>query len=200
MELQATLSGRKCANILPSPPISPSTHAYSSAFGERSWYSTTLASPQVLPTPYAILSFSPTESPPQACNEKISVLQENLPRLRGGPSYSSSLFQTITVEKLTSVSSNITATQSTQPDLSRREDYRKAKPARASSPASQTNPELLFAEPEHQSDDEELFTGSEEEFVAGAPKIIKSVAERLAEKRKMKRFRSARTSSPSNIH
>ena len=195
MDFQATLFGRKCANILPSPPTSPSTYAYPSAFGERGWYSTTRVSPQVLPTPSTSLSFSPTENLPQACNEKISGLQENSPRLRGGPPYSSSLRQTITVEKFKSVSSNITATESTQPDLLRREDSRKARPARASSTASQTKSELLLAEPEHQSDGEELFTGSEEEFVAGAPKNLKSGAERLAEKRKMKRFRSARTSS-----
>ena len=195
MEFQATLFGRKCANILPSPPISPSTYTCSSAFGECSWYSTTLASPRVLPTPAASLSFSPTESPPQACNEKISALQENPPRLRGGPPYSSSLRQTIPVEKLKSVSSNIKFTNSTQPDLLRREDSRKARPARASSTASQTNPELLLTELEHQSDGEEPFTGSEEETVASVPENNKSSAERLAEKRKLKRFRSARTSS-----
>ena len=195
MEYQATLFDRKCANILPSPPISPSTYAYPSAFGERGWYSTTLASPKVLPTPSASLSFSPTENPPQACNEKISGLQENPPRFREGPPYSSSLRQTITVEKFKSVGSNIMATESTQPDLLRRQESRKTRPVRASSTASQTKPEPLLAEPEHQSDGEELLTGFEEEFVAGAPENLKSGAGRLAEKRKMKRFRSARTSS-----
>ena len=195
MEFQATILGGKCANILPSPPISPSTYAYPPAFGERGWYTATLASPQGLPTPSASLSFSPTESPPQACNVKTSSLQENAPRRRGGSTYSTSLRQTSTVDKSKSVSSNITATESTQPDLLRREDSRKARPARASSTASRTKPELLLAEAEQHSDGEEPFTGSEEEFVADAPGNPKSGAERLAEKRKMKRFRSARTSS-----
>ena len=195
MEFQATPFDRKRANILPSPPISPSTYAYPSAFGERGWYSTTLAAPQVLPTPSASLSFSPTENLPQTCNEKISGLQENPPRLREGPPYSSSLRQTITVEKFKFVGSNITVTESTQPDLLRRQESRKTRPARASSTASQTKPELLLAEPEHQSDREELLNGFEGKFVAGAPENLKSGAERLAEKRKMKRFRSARTSS-----
>ena len=190
MEFQATLSGRKGAKNLPSPPISPSTYAYPSAFGERSWYTTTLESPQFLSIPYASLS-SPTESPPRACNEKISASQENPPRPRGVPPYSSSLRQTITVEMFKSVSSNITATESTQPDVLRGEESRKARPARTSSAASQTKPELLLAELEHQSVGEELFTGSEEEFVAGAPENLTSGAEQLARKRKMKRFRSA---------
>ena len=191
MNFQATLVGGKCANILPSPPITPSTYAYSSAFGERDWYTTTLASPQVLPAPSASLSFSRTESLPQVRNKEMTASDENPPLHRGGPSYSTSVRQTIKVEKFKSQSKNITATESTQPELLRREDSQKARHTRAFSTASHTNPELLFAEAEHQSDGEELFTGSEEELVAGAPENLKSGAERLAEKRKMKRFRSA---------
>ena len=189
MEAQATLFVRKCANILPSPPISPSTYACPSVSGEHGWYTTTLASPQVLSTPSASLSFCSTESPPQACDEKISALQGDSTRLRGGPPNSSSLRQTVTVENFRSVSSKITVTESTQPDFLRREDSRKAKPARASSTASQTKPELLLAKPEHESDGEELLPGSEEELVAGTPQDLKQGVERLAEKRKMKRFR-----------
>ena len=202
MELQTTLLGRKCANILLSPPISPPTYACPSGFGERSWSSTTLASPQLLSTPFAKCSFSPTESPPQACNERILALQEIPPHLGRGPPYFSSLYPTITVEKLKSVSSDKMGPSSTPPDLLQREDPQKARPARTSSTASQIKPELLLTELGHQSDEEERFTGSEEECVAGAPKTtkIKSGAERLAEKRKMKRFRSARTSSLSNCH
>ena len=194
MESRATLFGRKCANILPSPPISPPTNADPLAFGERSWYTTTQASPQVIPTPSASLSFSPTESPPRAYNEKISVLQENPPRHRGGPSYSTSLRPIITADKSKPVSSNITATDSAQPNLLRREDFQEARPARALNTASETDSELLLAEVEHQSDGEELSTGSEEELVASVSENPKSGTERLAEKRKMKRFRSARTS------
>ena len=193
MEFQATLFGRKYANILPSPPISPSTYAYSSAFGESGRCTTTLASSQVVPTPSASLSFSPTENLPQACNEKRSSLQESPQCPRGCPPYSTSLRQTITVEKFKCT--NITTTESTQPDLWRREDSGKARPTRASSTASQTKHDRLLAEAEHESDEEELSNSSEEEFVAGAPENLKSGAERLAEKRKMKRFRSARTSS-----
>ena len=201
MELQATLLGRKCANILPSPPISPPTYVYPSAFGGRSWSSTTLASQQGLPTPSAKCSFSPTEISQQACNEKILALQEIPPHLEeSGSPYLSSLYPRITVEKLKSVSSNIRGPNSTQPDLLQREHSRKERPARASSTASQIKPELLLAESEHQSDEEELFTGSEEECLACAPETIKSGVERLAEKRKMKRFRSVRTSSLSNGH
>lgn len=195
MECQATPFGHKCANILPSPPISPSLYAYSSALRERGWCTTTLASPHFLPTPSANMSFNPTKSPPRACDENISALQESPPCFRGCPPHSTSLQQTIMVENFKNVNSSRTATESTQPHLLRREDSGEARPARTSSTASQNRPDTLLADAEHQSDGEELSTGSEKEIVAGAPENLKPGAEGLAEKRKMKRFRSARMSS-----
>ena len=75
-------------------------------------------------------------------------------------------------------------------DHSRREDSLNRRPTRASSTASQPTPQLVLTEAEHQSDGDELFTGSEEEEgVTGGTEVVKSSAERLAEKRRMKRFR-----------
>lgn len=87
------------------------------------------------------------------------------------------------------------------PDHLRAENPPKQRPTRASSTASQPTPQLVLTEAENQSDGEELATGTdEEEDVAGGTEAPKSGAERLAEKRKLKRFRSARTSPWSNGH
>ena len=73
-----------------------------------------------------------------------------------------------------------------------REDPLKQRPTRASSIVSQPTPHLILTEAEHQSDGDELFTGSEEEeIIDDRTETVKSAAERLAEKRRMKRFRSA---------
>lgn len=70
------------------------------------------------------------------------------------------------------------------------------RPTRASSTASHPTPQLVLTQAEHLSEGDELFTHSEEEEdVAGGMEAAKSGAERLAEKRKMKRFRSAWESS-----
>ena len=66
----------------------------------------------------------------------------------------------------------------------------KQRPTRAFSTVSHPTPQLVLTEAEHQSDGDELFTGSEEEEdVSVGTEPVKSTAERLAEKRKMKRFR-----------
>ena len=75
-------------------------------------------------------------------------------------------------------------------DHLRDDNHPKQRPTRAFSTVSQPTPQLVLTEAEHQSDGEELFTGSEEEEdVSVGTEPIKSTAERLAEKRKMKRFR-----------
>lgn len=87
------------------------------------------------------------------------------------------------------------------PDHLRAENPLKQRPTRASSTASQPTPQLVLTEAENQSDGEELATGTdEEEDVAGGTEAPKSGAERLAEKRKLKRFRSGRPSPWSNGH
>ena len=61
----------------------------------------------------------------------------------------------------------------------------------SASPASQYTPEVILTEAEHQAGEEEDLTSSsedEEEAIEGT-EGYKSGAERLAEKRKMKRFR-----------
>lgn len=71
----------------------------------------------------------------------------------------------------------------------REEDHLEQRPTRAFSTASQPTPQLVLTEAEHLSEGDELYTGSEEEDIAGGTNVLKSGAERLAEKRKMKRFR-----------
>ena len=87
-----------------------------------------------------------------------------------------------------------------QPEPLRREDPLKQSPARASSKNSPPTPQLVLKEVKHRSDKDELFGGSVEDSVAVRSEIPKSGAERLAEKRKMKRFRSVQISSRSNGH
>ena len=206
MEFQASLFGRTCANILPSPPASPSIYAYPSAFGERCWYTTRLASPHVLSTPTSTI-FNHGGSAPQAANEKVSASRSegNPLHERRSPPHLSSLHQITTADDCNPVSSGNMAPEPRQPDQVPdhlgRENPLKQRPTRASSTASQPTPQLVLTEAENQSDDEELATGTdEEEDVAGGTETPKSGAERLAEKRKLKRFRSARTSPWSNGH
>ena len=81
-------------------------------------------------------------------------------------------------------------------DHLRKETFLVQRPGRAFSTASYPTPLLVLTEAEHQSDGDEMYTGFEEEDdVGGRPEAVKSGAERLAEKRKMKRFRLARTFS-----
>lgn len=189
MDVQASLFGRKGANVLPSPPESPSMYAYPPAPGEHGRYTTRLASRHALPTPSGSSTFGSAES----------ARQENPLRDGRTSSRSSSLHQITTVETPSSVTSNMRAPELPSPDeasdRSPGEGSLKQRPTRASSTASQPTPQLVFTEAEHQSEGDELFTGSEEEEgVAGGTEAVKSGAERLAEKRKMKRFRSAQTS------
>ena len=206
MEFQASLFGRTCANILPSPPASPSIYAYPSALGERCWYTTRIASPHVLSTPASTI-FNPGGSAPHPGNEMVSASRSegNPPRERGSPPQSSTLHQITTAEDYNPVSSGDMAPELPPPDQVpdhlRAENPLKQRPTRASSTASQPTPQLVLTEAENQSDGEELATGTdEEEDVAGGTEAPKSGAERLAEKRKLKRFRSARTSPWSNGH
>lgn len=195
MDLQAGLLGRKCVNILPSPPESPSMYAYPPALGGHGRYTTRLASRHVLPTPSRCATFRLAESDQQACDEKVSASQsqENPSRDGRTPPHSSSLHQIITAEKSDSVSSSMRASELPSPDEVsdhlRKQDLPKQRPTRASSTASHHTPQLLLTEAEHQSEGDELFTGSEEDDITGGMKVVKSGAERLAEKRKMKRFR-----------
>lgn len=184
MDVHASLFGRKGANVLPSPPESPSMYAYPPAPGEHGRYTTRLASRHALPTPSGSSTFGSAES----------ARQENPLRDGRTSSRSSSLHQITTVETPSSVTSNMRAPELPSPDeasdRSPGEGSLKQRPTRASSTASQPTPQLVFTEAEHQSEGDELFTGSEEEEeVAGGTEAVKSGAERLAEKRKMKRFR-----------
>ncbi|KAF6221844.1 hypothetical protein HO133_001812 [Letharia lupina] len=195
MDLQASLFGGKCANVLPSPPESPSMYAYP-ALGEHGRYTTRLPSRRVLPSPTGGATFRSAEDRRQACDEKGSPSQsyENPPRDERTPPHSSSLHQVTTVEDNSSVSSNLRTPELPSPDQVschlRKEDTLKQRPTRASSAASHPTPQLVLTEAEHQSEDDELFTGSkEEEDIAGGKEAVKSGTERLAEKRKMKRFR-----------
>lgn len=196
MDHPINLFSRKCANVLPSPPESPSMYAYLPAPGEHGRYTTRMASRHILPGPSSSAAFRSAES------EKASPspYQENPPRDGRTPPRPSSLHQISTVENSNSVTSNMKASELPSPkqasDHLQREDTSKQRPTRASSTATQPAPQLVLTEAEHHSEGDELFTGSEEEEdVAGGTEIVKSGAERLAEKRKMKRFRSATTSS-----
>ncbi len=66
-------------------------------------------------------------------------------------------------------------------------------PSNSPGPRSQQTPEVVLTEAEHDSDEEEDSSSSrsEDEDNAGGAEGSKSAAERLAEKRRMKRFRSA---------
>lgn len=197
MNFQTTVFGRECANVLPSPPTSPSVYASPSTAEERGWYTTRLASPLVLPTPSSNTRSDSIESVPQTRHKKTlaSQSQENPPRDRQSPVHSSSLNQIITVENPNSASLRIVTTGRTQsdpkPDQMRREDTPQQRPTRASSTTSQFTPHLVSMETEHQSDGDELLKGSEEEDVA--QETLKSRAKRLVEKRRMRRFRLPRT-------
>lgn len=198
MDLQATLFGRRCANILPSPPESPSMYAHPPS---REEHTTRLASRQLFPTPSSSATFRLAESVRQASDEKTSASQsqESPPRDAPTPPHSSKLHQITTVEDAHSVSSSMRGPELPSPDEGsdhlQREDSLKQRPTRASSTASHPTPQLVLTEAEHQSEGDEMYTGSEEEEDVGRTEAVKSGAERLAEKRKMKRFRLGRTSS-----
>lgn len=201
MDLQTNLSGRKSANILPSPPQSPSMYAYPSALGEHGQYTTRLSSCHVLPVSSSSTIFRSAEDLRQA-NEKVSALQSQGNPSRDGrtPPHFSSLHQIITIENTNSLSSIMRAPGLPSPDQPsdhlQREYAPKQMPTGGSSTASHNTPQLVFTEAEHQSEGDELFTGSEEEDdIARGTEAVKSGTERLAEKRKMKRFRSGRPSS-----
>lgn len=192
MDLPSSLFGRKCANVLPSPPESPSMYAYPPAPGEHGRYITRLASRHALPAPSNSATFIPPE------NEKASPSQYQENPLRNGRTspHSSSLHQITTADNSNSETSNLRTSKLPSPDQVsdhlQREDSLKQRPARASSMATPPTPQLVLTESEHQSEGDELLTGSEEEEdVSGGTEAVKSAAERLAEKRKMKRFRSA---------
>lgn len=198
MDPQAGLFSRKCANILPSPPESPSMYAYPSALGEHGRYTTRLASRHVLPTPSRCVTFGSAESVQQSCDERVSASQSQENPSRDGriSPHLSSLHQGITVEESKTVSPNLRAPELPSPDQEldrlRREDTPKRRPTSASSTASHNTPQLVVTEAEHQSEGDELFTCSDEEGdIAGGTEAVKSGAQRLAEKRKMKRFRLA---------
>ena len=76
------------------------------------------------------------------------------------------------------------------PEHMRMEDLLKQRPTRASSTTSQFTPQLVLMEAEHQSESDQLSEGSEEGIFS--PETIKAGAERLAERRSTRRFRSAR--------
>lgn len=202
MDFQANLFGRKCANVLPSPPESPSTYAYLPAPGEHGRYTTRLAARHILATPSSITTLRLAESTLQSCDEEALASQSQGESQRGVPTppQSSNLPQITTVGDSSSMSSNMTPPEIPLPDQVSNplesKNSPKQRPTRAYSTASHPTPQLVLTEAEHQSEGDELLTGSEEEEdVAGGTQAVKSGAERLAEKRKMKRFRSVRTLS-----
>ena len=135
----------------------------------------------------------------------VSRSEGNPPREERSPPHLSTLHQITTAEDFNPVSSGNIAPELPQPDQVpdhlRTENPLKQRPTRASSTASQPTPQLVLTEAENQSDGEEMATGTDEdEDVAGETETLKTGAERLAEKRKMKRFRSARTPPWSNSH
>ena len=83
------------------------------------------------------------------------------------------------------------------PDHSRGGNPLQPRSIRLSSPATQPTPQLQAG---HDSDGDEPLTGSAEEDVASELETPKMGAEPLAEKPKMKRFRSAGTLLWSNGH
>lgn len=195
MNFKTTSFSRQCANILPSPPTSPSVYDYPPAAEERGWYTTRLASPLVLPTPSPNTRFDSVKSVPQTRDKKTlaSQSQENPPRDRQSPIYSSSLHQIITVETPNSASSRIVTVELVQfdrePNQMRSDDTLEQRPTRASSTTSQLTSQLVSMETKHRSDNDELLEGSEEEDVS--QETSKSRAKRLVEKRRMRRFRLA---------
>ena len=171
-------------------------YAYPPAHGEHGQYTTRLVSRHILPAPSVNVTFGLAESVRQA-DEKASasLSQANPPRDGRTSPHSSSLHQIIPPEQSNTVNSNMRAPEISSPDgvsshLRREENLLEQRPTRAFSTASYPTPQLVLTEAEHLSEGDELFTGSEEEEdIASGTKAVKSGAERLAEKRKMKRFR-----------
>ena len=197
MDHQATLFGRECATILPSPPVSPSMYAYSPSHGDHGKYITRLASRHFLPAPSNLATFKSAESVQQPSDTKTSQYQVSPPRNEQTPPHFTNPHQNTAVAEPSSKSPSMRVPQLPSPDEEsdhlRKETSLVQRPGRAFSTASYPTPQLVLTEPEHQSDGEELYTGSEEEEdVGGRQEAVKSGAERLAEERKMKRFRSAR--------
>ena len=205
MDHQATLFGRECATILPSPPVSPSMYASSPSHGDHGKYITRLASRHFLPAPSNLATFRPSESVQQVSGTRASTSQYQVspPRDEQTPPHFTNPHQNTAVAEPSSKSPNMRVPQLPSPDEDsdhlRKETFLVQRPGRAFSTASYPMPQLVLTEPEHQSDGEELYTGSEEEDVGVRQEPVKSGAERLAEKRKMKRFRSARTLSHSRM-
>ena len=200
MDQQATLLGRECATILPSPPVSPSMYASSQSHGDHGKYITKLASRHFLPAPSNLATFRSAESVQQASGTRASTSQYQVspPRDEQAPPHFTNPHQITAVAEPSSKSPKMRVPQLPSPDEDsdhlRKETFLVQRPGRAFSTASYPTPQLVLTEPEHQSDGEELYTGSEEEGDAGVrQEPVKSSAERLAEKRKMKRFRSALT-------
>ena len=195
MEFQTSLFGRQCANILPSPPDSPSVCACPPS-GEIGWKNIRLASQHVLPLPPIYTYHRLGMSTRQSNDEKATgpQLQERPSHDRWTPPHSTSLYQMVTVEDPKSTTLDLMDSELPSPDMRtnylREDNPPKQRPMRAFSTVSQSAPQLVLTEAEHQSDGDELFTGSEEEEdVSVETEPVKSSAERLAEKRKMKRFR-----------
>ena len=202
MDHQATLFGRECATILPSPPVSPSMYAYSPSHGDHGKYITRLASRHFLPAPSNLATFRSAESVQQASETRTatSQYQVNPPRDEQTSPHLTNLHHNTAVAEPSSKSPSMRIPHLPSPDEEsdhlQKETFPVQRPGRAFSTASYPTPQLVLTEPEHQSDGDELYTGSEEEEdVGGRQEPLKSGAERLAEKRKMKRFRSARTLS-----
>ena len=197
MDLQASVFGRKCANILPSEPESPSLYAYPPAFGDRGRYTARQTSRHVLPALCGSAVCRSADSAQQGYNAKAASQRQATSSHDG-----SSLHQvTTTVGNMDPVSSNMRAPKPPSPDQMSLHSLKNGSsaqhPTGASSSASHSPPQVCLTEAERQSESDELLTGSEEEEdVAGRLENVKSGAERLADKRKMKRFRSARIPSP----
>lgn len=187
---------RKCGNLLPSPPESPSMYAYPPAPGEHSRYTTRLATRHILPAPSGVVNFRLAESVRQPDEKASASLSQANPSRDGRTSpHLSNLHHTVPLEQPDTVKSYAMTPESSSPDrmsdhLRKEEHLPAQRPTRAFSTASQPTPQLLLTEAEHLSEGDELLTGSEEEDIAGEAMVVKSGAQRLAEKRKMKRFRS----------
>ncbi|CAD6566356.1 MAG: hypothetical protein ASARMPREDX12_008199 [Alectoria sarmentosa] len=196
MDLQASLFGRERANVLPSPPDSPSMHPYPPAPREHGQYTIRLATGHVLLAPPGSAAFGSAESVGQACDEKKSNAQsqENTSRDGRTPLHSSGLHDINTFADFNSVSSNMRAPKSLSLDQAldhpRMADALKQRPTRASSTASHHAPQRNLTETGYQSKGDELFTSSEEDDgVVNEAEAVKPSSEQLAEKRQMKRFR-----------
>ena len=198
MDVRAKLVGPKCAEILPSPPESPespSMYACPSASGE---HGRRLGSRQVLPTSPDSPNVVPRESIRQAGDDKAttSQAQESCAGQRWTPIHSSNLHQVATIQNSLSACSDKTSPDlplpEQIPDHGQVEDHLKQEPSPASSISSDP-PSQSSTEEEHQSGGDEMLTGSDDEDAEADQTVPeKSSAERLAEKRKMKRFRSVR--------